>query len=206
MEELQRKLASRNQEVIQLLDDITASSHANEALGSQVNQLKINLEESVRQMEMTSDECDRLKNDLDKAHQAIEILQTENAEMKSQLESLEGLQQKEAKIDNEIMDIVDDKIKEWKAMVLGKDKEIESYKIKIQNLEEKLAQLKLEPHQSSALELKELLEEREREIVYLSNELKEATLDMDANVMLMEDLQKQLSSGRLEQLCFMIDW
>lgn len=60
-EDSQKKIRSKNEEMLQLLDEVSNLSEANDTLQRQVQELRDSLEESVRQMERTTDQYSRIK-------------------------------------------------------------------------------------------------------------------------------------------------
>lgn len=60
-EDAQRKIRSKNEEMLQLLDEVSNLSESNETLQRQVQELRDSLEESVQQMERTTDQYSRIK-------------------------------------------------------------------------------------------------------------------------------------------------
>ncbi|KRY18160.1 Centrosomal protein [Trichinella patagoniensis] len=183
-EKLEKKLRSRNREMTQMLKEINTLTETNDSLENQVLKLKTNLEECAQQMEMAADECMRLKSVNEELEILVDKLQFENAEMRDQLGS--QVNKKDHGMENELTETIDKKINEWKELFVQNQQQIEQYREKIHALEEEVVHYQTDSDRE--------LEERDKQIQYLKNELKEATIEIESNVLLVQDLQAELNA------------
>ncbi|KRZ60973.1 Centrosomal protein [Trichinella nativa] len=183
-EKLEKKLRSRNREMTQMLKEINTLTETNDSLENQVLNLKTNLEECAQQMEMAADECMRLKSVNEELEILVDKLQFENAEMRDQLGS--QVNKKDHGMENELTETIDKKINEWKELFEQNQQQIEQYREKIHALEEEVVHYQTDSDRE--------LEERDKQIQYLKNELKEATIEIESNVLLVQDLQAELNA------------
>ncbi|KRX95680.1 Centrosomal protein [Trichinella pseudospiralis] len=183
-EKLEKKLRSRNREMTQMLKEINTLTETNDSLENQVLNLKANLEECAQQMEMAADECMRLKSVNEELENLVDKLQLENAEMRDQLGG--QLNKREHGMENELTETIDKKINEWKELFEQNQQQIEQYREKIHALEEEVVHYQTDSDRE--------LEERDKQIHYLKNELKEATIEIESNVLLVQDLREELNA------------
>ncbi|KRZ08667.1 Centrosomal protein [Trichinella zimbabwensis] len=183
-EKLEKKLRSRNREMTQMLKEINTLTETNDSLENQVLNLKANLEECAQQMEMAADECMRLKSVNEELENLVDKLQLENAEMRDQLGG--QLNKREHGMENELTETIDKKINEWKELFEQNQHQIEQYREKIHALEEEVVHYQTDSDRE--------LEERDKQIHYLKNELKEATIEIESNVLLVQDLRAELNA------------
>ncbi|KRZ69280.1 Centrosomal protein [Trichinella papuae] len=183
-EKLEKKLRSRNREMTQMLKEINTLTETNDSLENQVLNLKANLEECAQQMEMAADECMRLKSVNEELENLVDKLQLENAEMRDQLGG--QLNKREHGMENELTETIDKKINEWKELFEQNQQQIEQYREKIHALEEEVVHYQTDSDRE--------LEERDKQIHYLKNELKEATIEIESNVLLVQDLRAELNA------------
>uniref|UniRef100_A0A5S6QA90 Centrosomal protein of 290kDa coiled-coil region domain-containing protein n=1 Tax=Trichuris muris TaxID=70415 RepID=A0A5S6QA90_TRIMR len=192
LNELQVKIRTQNQEVLKMLEDLNALTETNDLYQRQIKELKDSLQESAAQMELAADECMQLKTINDQLGKLVDSLQAENNELREQISNSNAAVIQTA--DDNVMNMVDKKIDEWKRRLDDKDEELNVCKAKIAAQNVNISQYKLDGERTSIPTLKKVLVEREEQIECLKNALKEATKEMECNASLIEELNKELHS------------
>eukprot|EP01135_Chromosphaera_perkinsii_P004075 Nk52_evm6s268 gene=Nk52_evmTU6s268 len=174
-DEQRNTLRHKSKDIAKYLREIEILTERNESLEQQVERMTTELEGAVNEMEMGTKQHKDIMQTLQTADEKFAQVERERDLLQGQVEDM-ALQLQERGIANDaIMDNVNDKIEEWKALFAEKDAEvleyaqiIEQQKLDIVTLEKELATTSLYP-------MKKALAQLEKENEQLREKLSSAT-------------------------------
>ncbi|XP_063165029.1 centrosomal protein of 290 kDa [Candoia aspera] len=190
------QLSKKNFELVQYLDEIQSLTEANEKLEVQNQEMRKNLEESVQEMENMTDEYNKMKLMVQQSDIAMDQLRKEKEQYKLQVHELTEQLKAKNEEDDPLMAAVNEKVEEWKRILASKDDEIIEYQEMLLTLKEKLKMAQMDADKSNVLALQQGLQERDSQIKLLTEQVEQYTKEMEKNVLIIEDLKKELQKDK----------
>ncbi|XP_026549353.1 centrosomal protein of 290 kDa isoform X2 [Notechis scutatus] len=186
------QLSKKNFELVQYLDEIQNLTEANEKLEAQNQEMRKNLEESVQEMENMTDEYNKMKFMVQQSDIAMDQLRKEKEQYRLQVHELTEQLKTKNEEDDPLMAAVNEKVEEWKRILVSKDDEIIEYQEMLLTLKEKLKMAQMDSDKSSVLALQQGVQERDSQIKLLTEQIEQYTKEMEKNVLIIEDLKREL--------------
>uniref|UniRef100_A0A8C5SSC6 Centrosomal protein 290 n=1 Tax=Laticauda laticaudata TaxID=8630 RepID=A0A8C5SSC6_LATLA len=186
------QLSKKNFELVQYLDEIQNLTEANEKLEAQNQEMRKNLEESVQEMENMTDEYNKMKFMVQQSDIAMDQLRKEKEQYRLQVHELTEQLKTKNEEDDPLMAAVNEKVEEWKRILSSKDDEIIEYQEMLLTLKEKLKMAQMDSDKSSVLALQQGVQERDSQIKLLTEQIEQYTKEMEKNVLIIEDLKREL--------------
>ncbi|KAK9399757.1 putative centrosomal protein [Crotalus adamanteus] len=192
------QLSKKNFELVQYLDEIQNLTEANEKLEAQSQEMRKNLEESVQEMENMTDEYNKMKFMVQQSDIAMDQLRKEKEQFRLQVHELTEQLKAKNEEDDPLMAAVNEKVEEWKRILASKDDEIIEYQEMLLTLKEKLKMAQMDADKSNILALQQGVQERDRQIKLLTEQIEQYTKEMEKNVLIIEDLKRELQKDKSE--------
>uniref|UniRef100_A0A670YNX4 Centrosomal protein 290 n=1 Tax=Pseudonaja textilis TaxID=8673 RepID=A0A670YNX4_PSETE len=186
------QLSKKNFELVQYLDEIQNLTEANEKLETQNQEMRKNLEESVQEMENMTDEYNKMKFMVQQSDIAMDQLRKEKEQYRLQVHELTEQLKTKNEEDDPLMAAVNEKVEEWKRILVSKDDEIIEYQEMLLTLKEKLKMAQMDSDKSNVLALQQGVQERDSQIKLLTEQIEQYTKEMEKNVLIIEDLKREL--------------
>ncbi|XP_072511618.1 centrosomal protein of 290 kDa isoform X2 [Notamacropus eugenii] len=190
------QLSKKNFELVQYLDEIQNLTEANEKIEIQNQEMRKNLEESVQEMEKMTDEYNRMKIIVQQTDTLMDQLKKERDHSRLQVQELTELLKAKNEEDDPVMAAVNAKVEEWKRILASKDDEIIEYQQMLSNLREKLRNAQLDADKNNVIALQQGIQERDSQIKLLTEQVEQYTKEMEANMLIIEDLRSELRQNR----------
>ncbi|KAM3833500.1 centrosomal protein of 290 kDa isoform 2-T2 [Vipera latastei] len=190
------QLSKKNFELVQYLDEIQNLTEANEKLEAQNQEMRKNLEESVQEMENMTDEYNKMKFMVQQSDIAMDQLRKEKEQYRLQVHELTEQLKAKNEEDDPLMAAVNEKVEEWKRILASKDDEIIEYQEMLLTLKEKLKMAQMDADKSNILALQQGVQERDRQIKLLTEQTEQYTKEMEKNVLIIEDLKRELQKDK----------
>ncbi|XP_025022955.1 centrosomal protein of 290 kDa [Python bivittatus] len=190
------QLSKKNFELVQYLDEIQSLTEANEKLEVQNQEMRKNLEESVQEMENMTDEYNKMKLTVQQSDVAMDQLRKEKEQYKLQVHELTEQLKAKNEEDDPLMAAVNEKVEEWKRILASKDDEIIEYQEMLLTLKEKLKMAQMDADKSNVLALQQGVQERDSQIKLLTEQVEQYTKEMEKNVLIIEDLKRELQKDK----------
>uniref|UniRef100_A0A8C5SRB0 Centrosomal protein 290 n=1 Tax=Laticauda laticaudata TaxID=8630 RepID=A0A8C5SRB0_LATLA len=194
------QLSKKNFELVQYLDEIQNLTEANEKLEAQNQEMRKNLEESVQEMENMTDEYNKMKFMVQQSDIAMDQLRKEKEQYRLQVHELTEQLKTKNEEDDPLMAAVNEKVEEWKRILSSKDDEIIEYQEMLLTLKEKLKMAQMDSDKSSVLALQQGVQERDSQIKLLTEQIEQYTKEMEKNVLIIEDLKRELLKDKSKYL------
>ncbi|XP_014672525.1 PREDICTED: centrosomal protein of 290 kDa-like [Priapulus caudatus] len=185
----------KNKELNDALDEINNLTDANDELQKKCEEMKAKLEEAVQQMDNMTDEYTKLRAVLQQSDDGLDHYKKDNEKQRAQLEDLTQQQQSRRDIEDEVMVAVNAKVEEWQAILAKKDEELLGCQKLILQLQEQRMLATLDADRASVAVLTKAVEEKDKQIEALQQQLTHVASDMETSAALIDDLQAQLSKG-----------
>ncbi|CAI9718032.1 Hypothetical predicted protein [Octopus vulgaris] len=198
--EYKEKVLQKNRQLGEAMEELQNLTDANEELKEQVEKLTKKLAEAVKDIDQTTEDYLRLKKIVDDGDNVNDRLKEENIIMKSQLTDLMERLQVRSDSDDSVMLAVNEKVNEWRKILIEKDRDIISCQEEIMHLRKQLEAVNLDADRASLVALTKVVEERDQQIYELTEEIKNLTTEMNANAAIMEDLKNDLSKKPKDHL------
>ncbi|XP_039221111.1 centrosomal protein of 290 kDa isoform X3 [Crotalus tigris] len=192
------QLSKKNFELVQYLDEIQNLTEANEKLEAQSQEMRKNLEESVQEMENMTDEYNKMKFMVQQSDIAMDQLRKEKEQFRLQVHELTEQLKAKNEEDDPLMAAVNEKVEDWKRILASKDDEIIEYQEMLLTLKEKLKMAQMDADKSNILALQQGVQERDRQIKLLTEQIEQYTKEMEKNVLIIEDLKRELQKDKSE--------
>ncbi|KAM6438081.1 centrosomal protein of 290 kDa [Liasis olivaceus] len=190
------QLSKKNFELVQYLDEIQSLTEANEKLEVQNQEMRKNLEESVQEMENMTDEYNKMKLTVQQSDIAMDQLRKEKEQYKLQVHELTEQLKAKNEEDDPLLAAVNEKVEEWKRILASKDDEIIEYQEMLLTLKEKLKMAQMDADKSNVLALQQGVQERDSQIKLLTEQVQQYTKEMEKNVLIIEDLKRELQKDK----------
>ncbi|XP_061310623.1 centrosomal protein of 290 kDa-like [Pezoporus flaviventris] len=190
------QLSKKNFELVQYLDEIQNLTEANEKLDIQNQEMRKNLEESVQEMEKMTDEYNKMKLIVQQSDTIMDHLRKEKEQYKFQVQELSDQLKAKNEEDYPLMAAVNAKVEEWKNILASKDDELLEYQQMLFKLKEKLKMAQLDVDRNSIMALQQGVQERDAQILLLTEQVEQYTKEMEQNTLLIEELRNDLQKDK----------
>ncbi|XP_010010899.1 PREDICTED: centrosomal protein of 290 kDa-like, partial [Nestor notabilis] len=190
------QLSKKNFELVQYLDEIQNLTEANEKLDIQNQEMRKNLEESVQEMEKMTDEYNKMKLIVQQSDTLMDHLRKEKEQYKFQVQELSDQLKAKNEEDYPLMAAVNAKVEEWKSILASKDDELLQYQQMLFNLKEKLRMAQLDVDRNNIMALQQGVQERDAQILLLTEQVEQYTKEMEQNALLIEELRNDLQKDK----------
>ncbi|XP_049578660.1 centrosomal protein of 290 kDa-like [Syngnathus scovelli] len=190
--ETQRKLT---RQLSQCLDDLQQTEDEISRLKADNLRMQECVLELTKEMEKMSDEYNQIKMAVHQCDSETDQLRKERDRAEQQVREVTQKMTEMTEEDDPIMAEVDAKVDEWKKVLSEKDEEILVYQQIIRDLQQKLRLAQLDMDRNDNLALEQAVEERDRQIESLREQVEQYTEEMQTQTLLMESL-KMPKKGR----------
>lgn len=193
--EYKLKLIAKNQELSEAMEELQNLTDNNEELKKNCDILTSKLSEVTKNMEQLTDDYLKLKKITQEEDTVNDRLRAENQYMKTQISDLNERFQSKSDSDDAIMIAVSHKVEEWKTALAEKDEEILTYQKEIIKLRRQLEALNMDADRASVAALTKVIEEKDKQINELTEEMKNYADEIEINAAVIEDLGKNPSKA-----------
>ncbi|XP_065202598.1 centrosomal protein of 290 kDa-like isoform X2 [Planococcus citri] len=193
-QELMELLRQKNKHITQLLNDIEDIERENNSLREKLSIVRDELAEGAEQMSKLSMERISLSTNVDELKSKVLLLEQENLGLRSQINEL--VEEKETR--NKQFETnnthYETKLQQLKEILQKRDSELSSFKLQHSVNSSFNRKLDDSGHLTQLSNLSKTLAEREKQIVELQQQLKQATVDLNESTQLLEEQKKILQS------------
>ncbi|KAM7129000.1 centrosomal protein of 290 kDa isoform 1-T1 [Ciconia maguari] len=190
------QLSKKNFELVQYLDEIQNLTEANEKLDIQNQEMRKNLEESVKEMEKMTNEYNKMKRIVQQSDIVMDQLRKEKEQYKFQVQELSDQLKAKNEEDDPLMAAVNAKVEEWKQILASKDDELLEYQQMLFNLKEKMKMAQLDVDRNSIMALQQGVQERDAQIRLLTEQVEQYTKEMEQNAFVIEEFKNDLQKDK----------
>ncbi|GAB1607429.1 hypothetical protein Ahia01_001026400 [Argonauta hians] len=190
--EYKEKVLQKNRQLGEAMDELQNLTDANEELKNEIEKLTRKLSEATRDINQTTEDYLKLKKIVDDGDNTNDKLMEDNLMLKNQLADLLERLQVKCHSEDTIMVSVNEKVNEWRRILVEKDEDIISCHEEIMRLRKQLESVNLDADRSSLVALTKVVEERDQQIYDLTEEMKNLTAEMNSNAALIEELKDNL--------------
>ncbi|XP_076803761.1 centrosomal protein of 290 kDa-like isoform X2 [Clavelina lepadiformis] len=195
-DETREKFNEKNQQISDLLTQITQLEVVNRQLDEAANKLRNEMETGQEDMEKMVEEYEKMRKVIGASDHFSDNLHRENAQLKMQVSDLrEELRAKSTEEDT-IAQAVNDRVKEWTTKLRERDQENAEQARIIAVLREKITATSLDQDRINAERLTKKLEVKEKELQELQTALNQAINDLEEQTAIVEDLRKDKGTNR----------
>ncbi|XP_023227646.1 centrosomal protein of 290 kDa-like isoform X4 [Centruroides sculpturatus] len=194
--DLTQKLYEKNQQINKLFDEVKEFENRNENLQQQVNNLQEKLEDAVQQIEKMTNEYIKLKEMFHQSQAAVHELKKERDYYKNEVANFSQQESFKDDSDDQILITVSKRVQEWKEILRKKEEEILHYQDLVKKLQSQMISFKLDGDHATVAILSKALEEKDRQLNSLKQQLARATKDIEESTEIIENLKLQLEDGK----------
>ncbi|XP_033101363.1 centrosomal protein of 290 kDa-like isoform X2 [Anneissia japonica] len=193
--EAQEKMRKKNSELNEQLEEIGNLTDANEKLQAQVLDMSKKLSDAVEEMETMTEDYAKLKLVLQQSDTVTENIRRENDILRKEIQDLSTQMQHQSSGDDEVMEAVNRKVEEWKVLLGQKDDEIAELNRIIQEQKNQIMASQIDTEKSSITMLQQAVEEKNKVIKDLRDQLEVYTDEFNRVTEELEDLKDQAKAG-----------
>ncbi|KAH9503689.1 hypothetical protein Btru_067161 [Bulinus truncatus] len=197
--EFKEKLAKKNKELAETMEELQNVTDDNDLLKKKCEQLQQNLEDAIQQMDRTSEDYLKLKSVLQQSDAVTDALREENELLKNQVQDLTEQVRSKGEADDAIMVAVNQKVDEWQEIMQEKDIQINNLQEEIFKMKSQLIAANMDSDKVSVSALSEVLKDKDKQIVELTEKVDQYTVEMEKNAALIEDLNNELHKAGSSQ-------
>ncbi|XP_071943126.1 centrosomal protein of 290 kDa-like [Antedon mediterranea] len=193
--DVQEKLRKKNSELNEQLEEIQNLTDANDKMQAQVLDMSVKLRKAVDEMESMTEDYDKLKLVLQQSDTVTENIRRENEILRKEIHDQTTQMQQQSSGDDEVMEAVNRKVEEWKIVLSEKDDEINDLNRVIQEQKNQIMASQMDTEKSSITMLQQAVEEKNKVIQGLRDQLETYTDEFNRVTEELADLKEQAKAG-----------
>ncbi|XP_063883393.1 centrosomal protein of 290 kDa-like [Scylla paramamosain] len=204
--EMEESLRQKNTEIQQFMDDLQACEEERATLRASVVQLEERLAEATKEISTLTSDYLQLKESHKHVQERLITAQGELEGVRSHVEELSGEKARVQHRYDELSAAVDARVDQLEVVVRQREEELQNVKAHLQQRPMLASGAQIHGESVRILQLEKELKERGEEVSHLSQQLKEATKEMDNSAHVIAQLKKakvpaaSVESGIITQL------
>nr|CAH8873522.1 unnamed protein product [Trichobilharzia regenti] len=171
--------------------EIDALEDEKQNLWNDVKRLESNLKQASLEIDRATDDYVRMKEALTEADRSHAEKTAECNLLRAQVASLSEKIDHPEEANDFIMNVVEQKIEEWKEILADKDMEIVKLNKQLNEISQEVRDLKADSDKTSVRALVQTIKDRDGQIQSLKNQLTDATNEVEKSTALLKDFAKQ---------------
>ncbi|CAH8617612.1 unnamed protein product [Heterobilharzia americana] len=175
--------------------EIDALEDEKQSLWSDVKRLESNLKQASLEIDRATDDYLKMKEALTEADRSHAEKTAECNMLRAKLASISETSGRPEDANDFIMNVVEQKIEEWKEILVDKDMEIVKTNEQLKHTLQELRELRADSDKTSVRALVQTIKDRDNQIHSLKNQLTDATSEVEKSTTLLKDLAKQVDES-----------